>query len=182
MAPADFDMQPELFGRSIALRPLRLDDFDRLFAAAADPEVWAGHPAKDRYKKDVFEGYFRFLLASGSTLVIVDRQSEQIIGCSRYYRPPDRPEAIAIGFTFLNHAYWGGATNFELKTLMLEHAFKAVPEVWFHIDPSNIRSQKATAKLGAEHVYDARLSLSGTEAPWMCFRLSEAAWDRVAKS
>lgn len=40
------------------------------------------------------------------------------------------------------------------------------PAVWFHIDPSNIRSRKATAKLGAKHVYDAALNLSGNPASW----------------
>jgi RimJ/RimL family protein N-acetyltransferase len=38
---------------------------------------------------------------------------------------------------------------------MLDHAFKSYPDVRFHIAPANIRSQKATAKLGADYVYEA---------------------------
>lgn len=80
-----------------------------------------------------------------------------------------------MGFTFLNNAYRGGGTNHELKRPMLDHAFERYPAVWFHIDPSNIRSRKATAKLGAKHVYDAPLNLSGNPASWTCFQLDREA-------
>jgi hypothetical protein len=72
--------------------------------------------------------------------------------------------------------------NFDMKRLMLDHAFKTFTQVWFHIDPSNLRSQKATSKLGAEHVYDAVLNLSGSPASFMCFRLSQDAWTRTLKA
>lgn len=174
--PPPFEMQPELTGDTLALRPLRAGDLEALSLAAAAPEIWAGHPAKDRYRPDVFARYFDFLLRSGTALVVVHKPSQTIIGCSRYYVAPDCPDGIAIGFTFLNHAYWGGGTNRELKRLMLDHAFERYPAVWFHIDPNNIRSQKATAKLGAKHVDDAILDLSGSPAPWMCFRLDREGW------
>lgn len=174
-----FDAQPNLSSSLLALRPLKQDDLEGLYAAAAHPEIWAGHPAKDRYKRDVFEKYFAFLLSTQSTLVVIDRASEKIIGCSRYYPAPDQPDSISIGFTFLSNAYWGGAANFEMKRLMLEHAFKSFDEVWLHIAPDNIRSQKATSKLGAEHSHDAMLNLSGTPSPAMCFRLKKEAWEKT---
>ena len=152
-----------------------------LFAAASHPEVWAGHPATDRYKREKFEPYFASLLESKAALAVVDRQSGRIIGSSRYYVAPDRPDGVSIGFTFLNHRYWGGGKS-SLKRLMLDHAFKSFAEVSFHIAPTNIRSQLATAKLGAEHAYDATLDLSGIPAPWMCFRLSKSAWEQVLGS
>lgn len=125
----------------------------------------------------MFTRYFDFLLKTGSTLAIIDPRSAKHIGCSRYYAAPDQPGSVSIGFTFLGRPYWGGTTNFELKRLMLNHAFETVSEVWFHIDPTNLRSQKATAKLGARHAYDATLDLSGTPAPWMCFCLTTSAWE-----
>ncbi|WP_063997072.1 GNAT family N-acetyltransferase [Ensifer sp. Root127] len=179
MFKSDFDPQPALSGEAIFLRPLRPEDLEGLYSAASHPDVWAGHPATDRYKREKFEPYFALLLASETTLVAIDRQNDKIIGCSRYYVAPDMPDSISIGFTFLNKAYWGGGTNFDLKRLMLGHAFGTYPEVWFHIAPTNIRSQKATAKLGAAHVYDAILDLLGTPSPWMCFRLRQDDWNRV---
>jgi hypothetical protein len=38
-----------------------------------------------------------------------------VIGGSSYYTPPDQLDGIAIGFTFLVRAHWGGASNRELK-------------------------------------------------------------------
>ncbi|MEM7544196.1 MAG: GNAT family N-acetyltransferase [Pseudomonadota bacterium] len=174
-----FDTQPVLTSEMLHLRPLRADDFEGLYAAARDPATWAGHPAKTRYQRDVFSPYFASLQDSGSCLVAEDRSALRIIGCSRYYTAPDMPGSISIGFTFLDHAYWGGAVNFEMKRLMLGHAFRSFDEVWFHIDPTNIRSQKATAKLGAVFVYDAALKLGPAEAPWKCYRLTRDAWAEV---
>jgi N-acetyltransferase len=177
-----FNPQPELFSSTLELRPLKLEDLESLFLVASAPEVWKGHPARDRHQRAVFEPYAKFLLSSGTTLVVIDAQIHKIIGCSRYYVAPDQPESISIGFTFLHHSYWGGATNFELKRLMLNHAFQYFGEVWFHIAPSNLRSQKGTAKLGAEHVYDAVLDLSGGVTLWMCFRLTRGIWKQTCQN
>jgi RimJ/RimL family protein N-acetyltransferase len=173
MGPVEFDFQPTLIGDTLTLRPLVDDDFDALHAAAADPKTWAGHPAQDRYKRDVFEHYFRGLMNAGGTLAFVDHKGG-LIGCSRYYIPPDRPDDISIGSTFLDNRYWGGETNRLIKKLMLAHAFQTFETVWFHIAPTNIRSQKATIKLGASHAYDATLPISGSPALWMCFSLKKS--------
>ncbi|MBN9614891.1 MAG: GNAT family N-acetyltransferase [Acidobacteriales bacterium] len=172
-----FDSQPDLSGGRLRIRPLLSNDLEDLYLAASAPEIWAGHPSTDRYRREVFEPYARTLLESGGTLVIIDRAENRIIGCSRYYVSPDQPESISIGFTFLHHSRWGGGTNFELKRLMLDHAFLTFSEVWFHISPINVRSQHATKKLGAEYIGNAVLDLSGQPSHWMCFRLSKKAWE-----
>lgn len=172
----DFSDQPTLLGPTLKLRPLAADDFEALYRAASDPETWAGHPATDRFRREVFSPYFQFLVDAGGALVVIDRASGEMIGCSRFYPPPDQPDGIGIGFTFLNHRYWGGSVNRELKRLMLDHAFSQASTVWFHIAATNIRSQKATAKFGAVHAYDRSLDLSGAPAEWRCFRLDRDVW------
>lgn len=176
-----FDDQPGLEGETIALRGMLESDRAMLAIAAKDPETWAGHPVRDRHNAKVFNPYFDFLLCAGGTCVVTDKNSGNLIGCSRYYVGPDAPNDIAIGFTFLNHLYWGGVTNFEMKTLMLDHAFESFERVWFHIDPSNIRSQKATEKLGAILLAKRKLDLigAGKEAPWLSYELVKDAWMRV---
>jgi hypothetical protein len=108
---------------------------------------------------------------------IIDIESGEIVGTSSYYTPPDLPGSIAIGFTFLVRAKWGGDFNRELKRLMMEHAFKACEIVYFHIAPSNLRSQKATMKLGAVHLYDAELKISATPALAKCYGLTSVQWE-----
>jgi RimJ/RimL family protein N-acetyltransferase len=79
------DLQPTLIGEHTLIRPIAASDWNELFAAASDPLIWAGHPAKDRYKEEVFRGYFEGALTSGSAFVFLDRMSGRIIGSSRYH-------------------------------------------------------------------------------------------------
>jgi RimJ/RimL family protein N-acetyltransferase len=174
-----FTAQPHLEGQDLLVRPLAASDLDGLFVAASDPEVWAGHPAKNRHERVVFEPYFKALLDSGSAVALVVRGSDRVIGCSRYYVAPDMPDSVSIGFTFLARDCWGGDVNFEVKRLMLGHAFEWYDAVWFHIAPSNIRSQRATSKLGAQEIYRSVLNLGGADAEWLCFELARRDWDHV---
>ncbi|NWC00028.1 GNAT family N-acetyltransferase [Pseudomonas gingeri] len=178
MSAEKLDYQPVLVGPTLLLKPLKQDDFEALYEAAKDPEIWAGHPAKERYKKPEFEAYFSTLLSTKKALAVHDASSARMVGTSSFYSPPDRPECIAIGFTFLIREKWGGASNFELKTLMIEHAFSAFDEVYFHIGPANIRSQKATMKLGAVFLYEAELKISASPAPCKCYSLTKATWEK----
>ena len=171
-----FNAQAMLGNDVLCLAPLQADDQNGLALAASDPAIWAGHPIKDRYRSDVFAGYFAYLLGTGTTLTVRETTTQRIIGCSRYYVSPDEPCSISIGFTFLTCDHWGGTSNREMKSLMLAHAFETFDAVWFHIDPTNLRSQKATQKLGAKFVRDATLDLSGTPLPWKCYRLSRDDW------
>lgn len=171
-----FDDQPTLENAVVALRPLTEEDYDGLYAVAGDAEVWAQHPSKDRWKAENFRPYFEFLLKAGGTLTTLDQTDGRIIGCTRYYVGPDHPDAIAVGFTFLGRAYWGGRRNLATKTLVLDHAFAHFPEVWFHIGPDNTRSRKAVEKLGALYDGEATLDLSGSPALLACYRLTRAAW------
>lgn len=143
-----FDLQPSLEGKLLSLRPLRQEDFDDVYAAASDPLIWEQHPAKDRYKREVFEQLFRDSLASGGTLVAIDSTSRKIIGWSRFHRYDEAKSEIEIGWSFLARSHWGGVYNREMKTLMLQHAFKFVDSVVFLVGPENSRSRKAMEKIG----------------------------------
>src|SRR5438445_12086216 len=48
-----FDLQPNLKGELIELRPLTPEDWNELFAVASDALIWEQHPERDRYKEDV---------------------------------------------------------------------------------------------------------------------------------
>jgi RimJ/RimL family protein N-acetyltransferase len=144
-----FDLQPTLRGRLIEVRPLQLDDFDALFEAAGDPLIWEQHPESDRYTREVFQRYFDGAMASKGGLAIVDLESGRVIGSSRYWDYSEERGDIEIGWTFLERAYWGGVYNRELKSLMLDHAFRFVPRVLFRVGEENLRSQKALEKIGA---------------------------------
>jgi RimJ/RimL family protein N-acetyltransferase len=143
-----FELQPHLVGDLLELRPLGPGDWESLFAVASDPLIWEQHPARDRYKEEVFKEFFREALDSGGALIVVDRKTREIIGSSRYFGFEPKKEEIEIGWTFLARSHWGGKYNGELKRLMLDHAFKFVENVVFLVAPTNVRSQKALEKIG----------------------------------
>jgi N-acetyltransferase len=144
-----FDLQPNLKGELIELRPLRPEDWHALFVVASDPLIWEQHPERDRYQKGVFQVFFREALESGGAFVVIDRSSQQIIGSTRFYGYDPEKSEIEIGWTFLARKYWGGRYNAEMKRLLLNHAFTFVQNVVFYVGEKNIRSQKAMEKIGA---------------------------------
>jgi RimJ/RimL family protein N-acetyltransferase len=143
-----FDLQSILRGELLGLRPLQPLDFNALYAVASDPLIWEQHPIKDRYKEEVFKGFFREALESGCALIASDSKDGQIIGSSRFHGYDKEKSEIEIGWTFLARSRWGGIYNREMKQLMLRHAFKFVNSVIFLIGPQNLRSQKAMEKIG----------------------------------
>jgi RimJ/RimL family protein N-acetyltransferase len=144
-----FDLQPTLRGKSIELRPLKPDDFTALYEAARDPLIWEQHPESDRYEPDVFQRYFDGAIESRGAFAIIDRKTGRIIGSSRYCDLRPEESQVEIGWTFLERAYWGGKHNGELKTLMIDHAFKFVNRVVFVVGENNLRSRRALEKIGA---------------------------------
>ena len=53
-----FDYQPVLKSDLVELRPLGVDDYDDLYAVAADPLIWEQHPVKDRHEEAGFRAFF----------------------------------------------------------------------------------------------------------------------------
>jgi RimJ/RimL family protein N-acetyltransferase len=169
-----FDLQPVLTGALLELRPLRPEDFDDLYAVASDPRIWEQHPARDRYTREVFEGFFRDALASGGAFVVIDRRTGRIIGSSRYYGLDEARGEIEIGWSFLARAYWGGVYNREMKELMLRHAFRFVNSVVFLVGPDNRRSQRAMEKIGGVRVGMTRREPGGPES--VVFEITRAVF------
>jgi RimJ/RimL family protein N-acetyltransferase len=142
-------LQPTLYNEFVSLRPLIQDDFESLFAVAADELLWEQHPAKERSQRNGFTTFFDKALQSGGALVMIDTITQEIIGTSRYYEWSETEASVAIGYTFIARKYWGTAYNRTVKDLMLQHAFQFADKVLFYVDSENLRSTKAIEKLGA---------------------------------
>ncbi len=158
--PENFEFDPILTGTAVRMRPIRPDEFDGLYEVARDPLIWAQHPAKERSQRGVFEVWFNDALAQHA-LVAEEVATQRVIGSSRYYNWDATTQEVAIGYTFIARDHWGGATNRQMKRLMLDHAFKWARTVWFHVDPGNARSRKAMEKIGATYSHSALLGLFG---------------------
>ena len=153
-----FDLQPTLENELVKLMPLKEEEFEKLYQVASDPLIWEQHPDRYRYKRDVFERYFRGAIESKGAFIVVEKKSGEVIGSSRFYDFDKDKKSITIEYTFLARKYWGTTYNRAMKNLMLGHAFKFVDTIIFHIGAKNIRSQKAIEKLGARKVGGIEIS------------------------
>ncbi len=147
-----FDYQPVLKGDLVELRPLYSEDYDDLYAIAADPLIWEQHPVKNRHEEGVFQLFFREALASGGALIASDAKTQRVIGSSRFHGYDKERNEVEIGWTFLARSHWGGLYNGQMKELMLQHAFRFVNCVVFLVGPQNLRSQRAVEKIGGVRV------------------------------
>ncbi|MGV3657386.1 MAG: GNAT family N-acetyltransferase [Chitinophagaceae bacterium] len=157
------NLQPtHLHNEWVRLQPLTENDFEKLYAVASDPAIWAQHPQHNRHEQKVFQTFFDSAVEGGAAFLVLHAKTGELIGSSRYYDYNAAEKTIAIGFTFLATKYWGGTYNKALKTLMLQYAFTLTDVVLFHVGITNMRSQKALEKLGARRHIDVPVDRSGT--------------------
>lgn len=169
-----FDIQPVLDGEKVQLRPLRTDDFNALFAVASDPEIWAMHPYRDRYKPEIFRGFFDDAIVSQGAFAIIDRADGRVIGSTRYSNYDSNADEIEIGWTFYATSHWRNGTNREVKALMLRHVFPHVEAVLFQIGAENFRSRTAVERLGAKLVREHTREHGGQVHDYVTYRLTAA--------
>jgi N-acetyltransferase len=157
-----FDLQPtHLRDEKVILKPLQVTDFDPLYQVASDPLIWANHPNKNRYQREVFQNFFKGAMESGGAFLILDAPSGKPIGSSRFYDYNAEENSLLIGYTFFARQCWGRGFNQSAKTLMLLYAFQWVKTVQFHVGAENIPSQKAMKKLGAKKLGELEVAYYG---------------------
>ena len=159
----DFSTQQALENERAILMPLEEKDFDLLYLAASDPEIWKQHPNKDRWKKDVFLRFFEGAMASKGAFKIFDKTTGEIVGSTRFYDYNADDDSIFIGYTFYKASSWGTGINQSVKKMMLDYIFQFISKVYFHIGSDNIRSQKAISRLGAVKVDEVSVAYYGEE-------------------
>jgi N-acetyltransferase len=157
-------LQPLLSNGTVSLEPLQEEQFEELYTVASDPLIWEQHPNPDRYKRDVFRTYFNGAMASGGAFIIRDTVSGRAIGSTRFYDHDPVKREVKIGYTFFSRDCWGKKINPQVKQLMLDHAFRYVDNVIFHVGALNKRSRIAMERLGAELIGEEEVAYFG-EAP-----------------
>ncbi len=142
------NLQPILENEHYLLVPLADNDFDKLFSTAADEKIWEQHPNKDRWKREVFVNFFDGAMQSNGAFKIIDKNSNDVIGSTRFYDFDAQSKSILIGYTFYATKYWGKGANRAVKTIMLNYIFDFVEKVIFHVGAENLRSQMGNEKIG----------------------------------
>ncbi|RKS97928.1 GNAT family N-acetyltransferase [Chryseobacterium defluvii] len=160
----NFSIQPVLENQEYQLIPLQQGDFESLYEVASDPKVWEQHPNKDRYKREVFEIFFKGAIESNGAFKITDKSSGEVLGSSRYYDFNEGDNSIFVGYTFYGTNSWGKGINPQVKKLMLDYIFRYVDKVYFHVGKNNLRSQIAMERLGGKKIAEEEVAYFGEPA------------------
>jgi RimJ/RimL family protein N-acetyltransferase len=177
---SSFDFQPFLRDNLIIARPLLEADFEGLYLAASDPLIWEQHPNKNRYQRPAFENYFKGAIESGGALLVMDAQTNAIIGSSRYSDYNAETNTVSIGYTFFIRSHWGNGYNYALKKLMLEHIFQFVDTVTFYIGAVNKRSQISIERFGAIKIGEEEMAYYGEENKLnFIYAITKEQWNKI---
>jgi RimJ/RimL family protein N-acetyltransferase len=145
-----FTLKSRLETQNFTLIQTEPTHFDDLYQVAGDPLVWQQHPEQDRWKREKFTVFFNAGMNNDlGCFSIKDKHLSVFIGSTRFYSYRTADNSVRLGFTFLRPDYWGTSANAEIKKGLLDFAFEQVDTVYFDIGKMNIRSRKATEKLGA---------------------------------
>lgn len=111
---------------------------------------------------------------------MIDNTTGELIGSSRYYDLDEIQRVVCIGYTFIARRAWGRQYNRALKELMLDHAFRFVDRVVFHVGAGNMRSRKAMEKLGAIYTGDAAVAYFGEQAHQnVIYKITKDEWEKI---
>lgn len=157
----NFSIQSILENDRVKLVPLADSDFEELYQVASDPGVWAQHPNKERWKKEVFQQFFEGAMESKGAFKIIDKATGEAAGSTRFYDYDESGRSILIGYTFYATRYWGTGLNPSVKKLMMDYVFQFVDRVLLHVGAVNIRSQIAVGRLGAKKIAEENVAYYG---------------------
>ncbi|CAM3109848.1 GNAT family protein [Paenibacillus sediminis] len=142
----------ELVGARAKLVPMELKHAQGLFEAGNYPEIWEFTQGNIQTYDDAVL-YIEKALNSEVTLpfVIIDQDSNRVVGSTRFYEISDQNRSLEIGSTWLTPNVWRTRINTECKYLLLEHCFETLGTIRVQIktDLRNMRSQRAIERLGA---------------------------------
>ena len=158
------NIQPQLENDLVILEPLNQNDFENLYAAAADPKVWEQHPNKNRYKREVFQTFFDGAIESKGAFKIIFKETNQVIGSSRFYDYDENDASIIVGYTFYSTDSWGKGINPSVKKLMFDYIFQFVDKIYLHVGAENVRSQIAVERLGCNKIKEEEVAYFGENA------------------
>lgn len=139
----------------VRLEPLHARHLDDLIRNANDPALWeftfGTNPFGSRREA---EAWLRDALHSGHVaFAIVDRETGETIGSTRYLDIAPEYRKLEIGYTFVAQRYWRTHVNTHCKFLLLQYAFERWNAVRVQLkgEAINLRSRSAMERIGATY-------------------------------
>ncbi|MBK8418397.1 GNAT family protein [Candidatus Villigracilis saccharophilus] len=180
-----------LTGLKVVLEPLSLEHLDGMINAVKDGELWklwfTSIPSPEKA-----EAYIKTALdmrdnAGAMPFIVRDRESNKIIGCTRYFNVDEGNQRLEIGYTWYSESYQRTAVNTECKYLLLSHAFEKLDAiaVEFRTHWHNHKSRAAIARLGAKQdgvLRNHQRTADGSYRDTVVFSIINSEWPAVRQS
>lgn len=156
MAKFPFEKSILLENDRARLTPLKLSDAELLWPIAQNPELLAYSPS-DIHTRELLDLYIKTALdrvkeRNSYPFLIFDKQTGKVAGSTRFGNVSEYDDRLEIGWTWIGTEFQGTGLNAACKQLLLTYAFETLgyERVELRIDKRNIRSRKATEKLGCQ--------------------------------
>lgn len=180
-----------LTGLRVVLEPLSLEHLDGMINAVKDGELWklwfTSIPAPEKA-----EAYIKTALemrenAGAMPFIVRERESNKIIGSTRYFNVDEGNQRLEIGYTWYSESYQRTAVNSECKYLLLSHAFEKLEAiaVEFRTHWHNQKSRAAIARLGAKQdgvLRNHQKNADGGYRDTVVFSIINLEWPAVRQS
>ena len=180
-----------LTGSKVILEPLSLEHLDGLISAVKDGELWklwfTSIPAPEKAEEYIKTALGMRENAGAMPFIVRDRESNKIIGCTRYFNVDEVNQRLEIGYTWYSESYQRTTANTECKYLLLSHAFEKLDAiaVEFRTHWHNHKSRAAIARLGAKQdgvLRNHQRTADGSYRDTVVFSIINLEWPAVRQS
>jgi RimJ/RimL family protein N-acetyltransferase len=185
-------IEPVTFtGSRVFVEPLTLEHASGMAEAVKDGELWklwyTSIPAPDKVDEYIKTALGMRENNGAMPFIIRDRESNKIIGCTRYFNVDEVNQRLEIGYTWYSESYQRTSVNTECKYLLLTHAFEKLDTiaVEFRTHWHNHKSRTAIARLGAKQdgvLRNHQKSADGIYRDTVVFSIINLEWPSVKKS
>ena len=182
---------PILSGHSVQLVPLNKNHKPELLEAARDGELWnlwyTSVPSPLTIEDYIEKALQQEKDGASQPYVVVDKNSNKIIGSTRYCNMDHINQRLEIGYTWYAQKYQRTGVNTECKYLLLQQAFEVykVIAVEFRTNWFNYKSRSAISRIGAKQdgiLRNHRIDHEGNLRDTVVFSIIDSEWDRVKRS
>jgi RimJ/RimL family protein N-acetyltransferase len=145
-----------LEGERVKLVPLTRDHTEDLYRAIDSNDIWTYLPSKMEKFEDmvahVEEALDNWELGIEVPFVVIDKDSSEVIGMTRFEEVSLQNRGLEIGWTWYSKKVWRTRVNTETKFLLLSYCFDVLNlvRVQFRVDTRNLRSRNAVLRIGAK--------------------------------
>ncbi len=170
------------------IKPPEVTHFEELILLAKDTRIWQHYAidCSDTQKMTIILNSALTERENGKQypFVIIDQNSNKIIGSTRFLDIKSEHKKLEIGWTWLHPSFWSTNSNMECKTFLLTYCFEELftCRVQFKTDENNIRSRKAIEKIGGRFegtIHNDMIRDNGTHRNFSYYSIIDSEWLKV---